>query len=113
MFAEYIFSILMALVELPCLIGGDCDFKTFPLEFNQAKELLDGHMRYAHPIPNPTSLSSVGPTQRRNKQLEREGKPGSDGWRRFEITKDGEVKLTFSRKEKKFRCEETECRVGI
>ena len=90
----------MALVELPCLIGGDCHFKTIPLEYAQAKEQLDGHMRYVH--PRPENLRRT-----RNKQS------NSDGWRRFELKKEGEVKLRFSRKENKFRCEETECQVRI
>ena len=34
--------------KLPCLIGGDCEFETVSLPYEQAKELLDGHMRYAH-----------------------------------------------------------------
>ena len=35
-------------VKLPCQIGGDCDFETISLPYEQAKEQLDGHMRYAH-----------------------------------------------------------------
>ena len=42
---------LMALVQLTCLIGGDCDYKTIPLEYEQAKEQLNGHMEYAHRRP--------------------------------------------------------------
>ena len=39
----------MAPVRLPCLIGGDCAFLTVPLEYEQAKEQLDGHMQWVHP----------------------------------------------------------------
>ena len=192
----------MALVELPCLIGGDCVFKTIPLEYSQAQEQLDGHMRYAHRprpdnLPRPEiklestaedweefsvtweqykaeyslagkglirqlvascsedlrrslhrqtegkhysltetdlldhikqlgvghenqavtdTLNTVGPRQRRSKQQKR-GKLSHDGWERFEIKKDGEVKLRFSKKKIrgkcKFRCEETVCQVGM
>ena len=38
----------MAPIKLPCLVGGDCDFQTVQLEYEQAKPLLDGHMQYAH-----------------------------------------------------------------
>ena len=38
----------MAPVELPCTVGGTCDFKTIKLEFDQAKALLDSHLQYAH-----------------------------------------------------------------
>ena len=36
-------------VELPCTVGGTCQFKTILLEFDQAKALLDSHLQYAHP----------------------------------------------------------------
>ena len=105
----------MALVELPCLIGGDCAFKTIPLEYDQAKEQLDGHMRYVHQArPENLPRPKVGP--KLNKQQKR-GEPISDGWERFELKKDGEVKMRYSRKKisgkDKYRCEETECQVGI
>ena len=35
-------------VKLPCVIGGECDFETISLPYEQAKEQLDGHMQYAH-----------------------------------------------------------------
>ena len=38
----------MAPVELPCTVGGSCTFKTIQLEFEQAKALLDSHLKYAH-----------------------------------------------------------------
>ena len=38
----------MTNVKLPCQIGGDCEFQTVSLPYQQAKEQLDGHMRYAH-----------------------------------------------------------------
>ena len=41
-------SVNMA-VSLPCLMGDRCDFVTSPpLEFRQAKELIEIHMKYAH-----------------------------------------------------------------
>ena len=39
---------MMAPIGLPCLVGGDCNFQTVQLEFEQAKAQLDGHMQYAH-----------------------------------------------------------------
>ena len=66
--------------------------------------------------PDTDSDGPACPKQRRNKQQVR-GEPSSDGWRRFEIKKDGEVKLRFGRKDirgkDKYRCEETSCQVGI
>ena len=38
----------MAPIRLPCLVGGECQFQTVQLEYEQAKPLLDGHMQYAH-----------------------------------------------------------------
>ena len=38
----------MAPIKLPCLVGGECNFQTVQLEYDQAKPLLDGHMQYAH-----------------------------------------------------------------
>ncbi len=34
--------------KLPCQLGGNCDFETVSLPYQQAKEQLDGHTRYAH-----------------------------------------------------------------
>ena len=39
---------IMAPIRLPCLVGGECNFQTVQLEYEQAKPLLDGHMQYAH-----------------------------------------------------------------
>ena len=38
----------MAPIRLPCLVGGDCNFQTVQLEYEQAKAQQDGHMQYAH-----------------------------------------------------------------
>ena len=38
----------MAPIKLPCLVGGECDFETVELEYEQAKAQQDGHMQYAH-----------------------------------------------------------------
>ena len=101
---------MMALVKLPCVLT--CGFETIPLEYSQAKELLELHMRYAHPVPsggqtgnkklslNPAdseSLNTIGTKQRHQER----GELSSDGWRTFEIKKDGQVKLRFSKKELK------------
>ena len=40
----------MSPVRLPCQVGGDCTFQTVELEYDQAKEQVDGHMKYAHAI---------------------------------------------------------------
>ena len=37
----------MKLMKLPCLLGGDsCDYETIQLEFYQAKEILEMHMKF-------------------------------------------------------------------
>ena len=87
-------------------------------------QLLKYHVSEVHRSENKPGTDSdgvnpscgpAGPKQRRNKQQVR-GVSSSDGWRRFHIKKDGEVKISFSRKEirgkDKFRCEETSCQVG-
>ena len=38
----------MAPIKLPCLVGGECEFETVELDYEQAKPLLDSHMQYAH-----------------------------------------------------------------
>ena len=38
----------MAPIKLPCLVGGDCNFETVELEYEQAKAQQDAHMQYAH-----------------------------------------------------------------
>ena len=40
--------VIMAPIRLPCLVGGECNFQTVQLEYDQAKSLLDGNMQYAH-----------------------------------------------------------------
>ena len=84
-------------------------------------ELMKYHVSEVHRKEDNPSTDSDGanPTPgpvRRNKQQVR-GVSSSDGWRRFEIKKDGEVNLSFSRKEirgkDKYRCEETLCQVGM
>ena len=35
-------------VALECVIGGSCNFKTIELEFAQAFQLLELHMKYLH-----------------------------------------------------------------
>ena len=39
---------MMAPIKLPCLVGGECEFETVQLEYEQAKAQQDGHMQYAH-----------------------------------------------------------------
>ena len=38
----------MAQVKLKCVLD-DCDHETVQLDFDQARSMLDLHMRYAHP----------------------------------------------------------------
>ena len=39
--------------QLPCLLGDDsCQFVTIQLEFSQAKEILEMHMKLVHPVPD-------------------------------------------------------------
>ena len=39
--------------QLPCLLGDDsCQFTTIQLEFPQAKEILQMHMKLVHPVPD-------------------------------------------------------------
>ena len=39
--------------QLPCLLGDDsCQFVTIQLEFLQAKEILEMHMKLVHPAPD-------------------------------------------------------------
>ena len=37
----------MAPLKLPCPVGG-CDYETIQLEYAQAKEQLDIHVKYTH-----------------------------------------------------------------
>ena len=41
----------MGKTVLGCLLGSSCEYnyKTFPLEYGQAKEQVESHMRYVHP----------------------------------------------------------------
>ena len=42
----------MMKVQLPCLLGDDsCQFITIQLEFSQAKEIIEMHMKLVHPVP--------------------------------------------------------------
>ena len=43
----------MAPINLPCSIGGECDFQTIALEYDQAKDLLQLHMQHTHPVTMP------------------------------------------------------------
>ena len=39
--------------QLPCLLGDDsCQYITIQLEFSQAKEILEMHMKLVHPVPD-------------------------------------------------------------
>ena len=43
----------MMKIQLPCLLGGEsCQFLTIQLEFSQAKEILEMHMKLVHPVPD-------------------------------------------------------------
>ena len=50
----------MALIRLRCQIGGSCKFETVPLKYEQAREQVEGHMKYAHPLqPSVTRRPEV------------------------------------------------------
>ena len=38
----------MALVRLRCQLGGECRYETVPLEYEQANQQVESHMRWAH-----------------------------------------------------------------
>ena len=40
----------MAPTKLKCTIGDSCNYETQELEFAQSKELLESHLKYAHPV---------------------------------------------------------------
>ena len=39
---------MMKPVALQCVLGGSCQFRTIKLEFTQAFQLLELHMKYLH-----------------------------------------------------------------
>ena len=76
-------------VSLPCLLGDEeCQFTTVELEFSQAKELVDGHMKYAHGAGGGYS-SGGGDNHRKPEKFPRpEIKLDStaEDWAEFEVT---------------------------
>ena len=74
----------MAPIGLPCLVGGDCNFQTVQLEFEQAKAQLDGHMQYAH------SAAGAGGGKKPEKFPRPEMKMDSsaEDWAEFEVEWD-------------------------
>ena len=75
----------MAPVELPCP-ATQCDFKTIPLEFAQAKELLDIHVKVDHP-----AAAAGGDGQRRPEKFPRPEislDKSSEEWSEFKVTWD-------------------------
>ena len=59
--------LMMAPVQLPCPVG-DCNHKTIQLEYAQAKEQLDIHVKYTHAAvggessKKPAQLPRLGPS---------------------------------------------------
>ena len=44
-------------IQLLCLLGRDsCEFVTIQLEFSQAREILETHMKLVHPVPDCRKL---------------------------------------------------------
>ena len=77
----------MAPVRLPCVAGGACNFMTVELEYAQAKELLDTHLRYAHPVAAGAGGGAGG-----NKKPEKFPRPeikldsSAEDWAEFKVT---------------------------
>ena len=72
----------MTNVKLPCQIGGDCEFQTVSLPYEQAKEQLDGHMRYAHGQAQAVSSNKPEKFPRPEIQLD----STAEDWEEFSVT---------------------------
>ena len=62
----------MGKTVLGCLLGSSCEYnyKTFPLEYGQAKEQVESHMRYVHPQVGTADKEqkTLPRTQKKNKK---------------------------------------------
>ena len=77
----------MVRVKLPCVAGGGCDFQTVELEYEQSKELLDAHLRHAHPVAAGAGGGAGG-----HKKPEKFPRPelkldaSTEDWNEFKVT---------------------------
>ena len=75
----------MAPVRLPCVAGGACNFQTVELEYAQAKEILDAHLKHTHPV-------AAGAGGGNNKKPEKFPRPeikldsSTEDWNEFKVT---------------------------
>ena len=72
----------MAPIRLPCLVGGDCNFQTVQLEYEQAKAQQDGHMQYAH---GATAGAGVGKKPEKFPRPEIKMDSSAEDWSEFEV----------------------------
>ena len=69
-------------VKLPCAIGGDCDYETINLPYEQAKDLLEIHMMYAHRDAQPVSSNKPEKFPRPEIKLD----STAENWEEFIVT---------------------------
>ena len=74
----------MAPIRLPCLVGGECNFQTVQLEYDQAKPLLDGHMQYAH--GDTAGVGSKKPEKFPRPEIKMDS--SAEDWAEFEVEWD-------------------------
>ena len=72
----------MTNLKLPCQLGGDCEFETVSLPYQQAKEQLDGHMRYAH--GQAQAVSSNKPEKFPRPEIKLDST--AEDWEEFSVT---------------------------
>ena len=70
---------MMAPMQLPCPVG-DCDHKTIQLEYAQAKEQLDIHVKYTHAAVGGESSKKPAQFPRPEIKLDR----SSEDWYEFQ-----------------------------
>ena len=69
-------------VKLPCAIGGDCDYETINLPYEQAKDQLEIHMMYAHRDAQPVSSNKPEKFPRPEIKLD----STAENWEEFIVT---------------------------
>ena len=69
-------------VKLPCAIGGECDYETINLPYEQAKDLLEIHMMYAHRDAQPVSSNKPEKFPRPEIKLD----STAENWEEFVVT---------------------------
>ena len=73
---------MMAPLKLPCPVGG-CDHETIELEYAQAKEQLDIHVKYTHNAA-ASGESSKKPEKFPRPEIKLDS--SSEDWSEFKIT---------------------------